>query len=479
MMRLLMILILLFSLQGKTYSAAYPNIHQLRQSVHLGDVRFEISTNNADAKEHFLLGAAFLQAFMYDLAIQQFQEAQKLDPGFAMSYWGEAMAYKHPIWNYEQLSSAQQVLNHYYKNKDNRALSEKEKFYLNAVEILFSNKTLLERDRSYLMAMQKFHEKFPEDPNIAAFYTLSLMGIASDFPEDQLAQVYMTNGRKLIDKFFNQFPNHPGIVHYYMHYHDTSDLTLAKEALPAAKIALKMMSSSSHVTHMAAHIYRRLGLLDLYISANEISIKASNDLCKMMNNKPLYACDTDNKFHSIEWLQDGYLRKHEYDQASILVKQLRDIVYQDNNVIYKQWYYRMWARQILATKNWNIKNITIAPITKQDDQLYWSAYSECGALLASSFLEIHNQKKIESQLRRLDNIIQYTNTLPDPYIKQSCQIAKLEIQAEAARFSKNKIVARNDINKAMKIQKKQIATELTPSLSFLTVQDYIVTFKAY
>jgi hypothetical protein len=475
-MRFLMIIIIFFCFQKNIYSAEFSDIQQLRHSIHLGDIRFEVTTNNATAKEHFLLGVTFLHAFMYDLAIQQFQQAQKIDPGFAMSYWGEAMAYKHSIWNYENIPSAKQTLKRYYEKKDARALSKKEQSYLNAVEILFSDQTLLERDSSYLVAMQKLHENYPNDPNVAAFYALSLMGIASDFPENKSIQLYMENGRKLIQEFYNQFPNNPGILHYYMHYHDTADLSYAKEALPAAKMSLKMMSSSSHVTHMAAHIYRRLELWDDYILANIISIKASDNICKLMNNRPFYACDAENKYHSFEWLQEGYLRNHQYKKSNELVNQIAVVATEDSNVIYKQWYYRMWARQVLATQNWHIKIIKIEPITKIDDQLYWSAYSECGGLLASSFLAIHNKKPIDIQLNRLNNIIQYADTLSDPYIKHSCQIAKLEVQAEAAHFSKSKIMTENYVKEAMTVQKHQISTELTPSLSFVTAQQYSIDF---
>src|SRR5665213_2693130 len=82
-------------------------IQSVRGSLALGEIQLsDLSTENAQAKEHFLLGVTFLESFMYDLAIIQFQEAQKQDPGFAMSYWGEVMAMKHPIWHFENLPGA-------------------------------------------------------------------------------------------------------------------------------------------------------------------------------------------------------------------------------------------------------------------------------------------------------------------------------------------------------------------------------------
>src|SRR3990167_572578 len=447
------------------------DVYLLRKSIHLGDVAFSVTTQNDEAKQHFLLGTAFLHAFMYDLAIAQFQEAQRLDPGFAMSYWGEAMSYKHPIWNYEDLKAGQSVLNRYQTNPKKSSLSEKERGYMQSVSLLFSNRPLLERDQDYLIAMKKLAEKYPTDPNIGAFYALALLGNASDFPDQSFAESYVKKGRAYIDGLFNKFQQHPGVVHYYLHYHDTADNTLAKEALPAAKIALNVMKSSSHVTHMSAHIYRRLRLWDDYILANKISVEAANSLCKQLDIQPFESCNAENKYHSLEWLHDGYLTTHQFDKATILVQEMMMVAARQPEIIFKQWLYRMWARQVLLTQNWNMSIIPLQSIAKSDDQLYWSAYSECGALQASSFIAIHNKQSIQKQLQRLDAVIELTKTLTDPYIRQSCEIARAEIKAESARVKGEKAVADHWVKKALDLQKKLISTELTPSLSFLTAQD--------
>jgi hypothetical protein len=35
----------------------------------------------------------------YEHAVDSFQEAERLDPDFAMAYWGEAMTHTHALWN--------------------------------------------------------------------------------------------------------------------------------------------------------------------------------------------------------------------------------------------------------------------------------------------------------------------------------------------------------------------------------------------
>ncbi|MEI9910493.1 MAG: hypothetical protein WDO71_12990 [Bacteroidota bacterium] len=39
-----------------------------------------------------------LHSFEYEDAAEAFIEARKLDPGFVMTYWGEAMTHNHPLW---------------------------------------------------------------------------------------------------------------------------------------------------------------------------------------------------------------------------------------------------------------------------------------------------------------------------------------------------------------------------------------------
>ncbi|WP_347251767.1 hypothetical protein [Legionella sp.] len=462
-----LILTLLTSLVYANHFTGKDDIRFLRQSITLGEINFPVTSKNAIAKEHFWLGTAFLHAFMYDHALTQFKQAQQLDPGFAMSYWGEAMAYKHPIWNSENRQAAQDALKRYALNKTNYPITEKEQAYLRAAQQLFSDANLYERDNAYRLAMKNLLQQYPNDEDVAAFYALSLLGIASDFPQHQESETYIEEGRKLITQVFTKYPTHPGIVHYFLHYHDNPNLDIAKKGLLAAKIALNRMSSSSHVTHMAAHIYRRLKQWNNYILANQISINASEKLCKLFDKYPLYACDADNKYHALEWLHEGYLKKGRYNEAHHLVKQMAEITEKDSGLDYKEWYYRMWARQILTTKDWKSPAIKILPISKPDADLYWSAYSECGALQAASFLAIHQGKPIQALLNRLDTLIRYTSGLEDPYIMQTCQIAKLEIQTEAAKQKGNLETAKNYLKQALVEQKKQISTELTPSLSFL------------
>ncbi len=41
---------------------------------------------------------------------ERFREAQRIDPTFAMAYWGEAMTRNHPVWMEQDLAGARRIL---------------------------------------------------------------------------------------------------------------------------------------------------------------------------------------------------------------------------------------------------------------------------------------------------------------------------------------------------------------------------------
>src|SRR5687767_10204325 len=97
--------------------------------------RVEFSTSGSEkAQAHFLRGLAALHSFWYEEAIEAFQESTKLEPDFAMGYWGEAMAHNHPLWSEQDITAARQVL---AKIKESPKLTERERAYLSAVKLLY------------------------------------------------------------------------------------------------------------------------------------------------------------------------------------------------------------------------------------------------------------------------------------------------------------------------------------------------------
>src|SRR3954470_19441 len=121
-----------------------------------GDVAFA-NSGAAEAHKSFLHGLALLHDFEYEDAAASFRTAQKIDPSFAMAYWGEAMTYTHPVWFQQDAAAARAVLQRLGATPEERlakAKTERERDYLRAVDVLYGSGTKDERDFKYAEAMR-------------------------------------------------------------------------------------------------------------------------------------------------------------------------------------------------------------------------------------------------------------------------------------------------------------------------------------
>src|SRR5262245_59531693 len=126
----------------------------------LGTVDFPTS-GSAQAQAHFLRAVAALHSFWYEVALEEFRESTKIEPDFMMGYWGEAMAYNHPIWgDPQETDAARRVLANI---RDTSKLTPRERAYVQAVQVLYGDGDKPTRDRAYSAAMEKIYRDFPDD----------------------------------------------------------------------------------------------------------------------------------------------------------------------------------------------------------------------------------------------------------------------------------------------------------------------------
>src|SRR5215213_788350 len=136
------------------------------QESQLGRVEFPTS-GSEKAQAHFVRGLAALHSFWYEEALEAFRESTKVEPDFAMGYWGEAMTYNHPLWSEQDLTAARALV---AKFKETPKMSERERAYLNAVRVLYGEGNKRARDTAYSAAMEKIYRAYPDDLDAAAFY---------------------------------------------------------------------------------------------------------------------------------------------------------------------------------------------------------------------------------------------------------------------------------------------------------------------
>src|SRR5579872_6981809 len=163
--------------QAQPQTRPAPQTPALRQP--LGKISFPNSGLPA-AQPAFIRGVLLMHSFEYDDAIAAFREAERVDPGFALAYWGEALSYDQPIWYNEEVVKARAALGRLAPTRAGRqskAATPREKGYLDAVERLFGDGDKAARDRAYSARMGELHAQFPDDDEAAVLYALSLLAL--------------------------------------------------------------------------------------------------------------------------------------------------------------------------------------------------------------------------------------------------------------------------------------------------------------
>jgi tetratricopeptide (TPR) repeat protein len=251
------------------------------------------------AQADFLDGLALLHDFEYDSAALAFRRAESADPDFAMAYWGEAMTFNHPVWMQQDLKSARAALNRLAPSpaaRRSKAQTDREKAYLDAIEILYGEGTKEDRDRRYEDAMAKLHARYPDDVDGAAFYGLSILGSAHAGRD---AATYMRAAAVLEEAWIGH-RDHPGLVHYLIHSYD--DPVHAPLGLRAARLYAKIAPDAGHAQHMTSHIFLALGMWQATVEANVAAIAAVNRTRHAAANRPA-GCG-----HYASWLGYAYLQ---------------------------------------------------------------------------------------------------------------------------------------------------------------------------
>jgi len=286
-------------------AAAMATVSQAGESD-LGALVFP-NSGAPEAQGAFIRGALLLHSFEYEDAREAFQEAQRIDPDFALAYWGEAMTHNHPLWRQQDQSAAVEALNRYAPDPAARRAktkTERERGFVHAVEVLYGDGEKVARDTAYSEAMADLSERYPDDLEARSFYALSILGTVQGVRD---FSVYMRAGA-VAEEVFAANELHPGAVHYLIHSYD--DPVHAPLGLRAARVYAQIAPAASHAQHMISHIYVALGEWAESVDAN---VKSFDVSAERKQRKDL-GIDALN-YHSLHWLMYSYLQLGRFDEA--------------------------------------------------------------------------------------------------------------------------------------------------------------------
>ncbi len=421
----LLALIFTLSLARVTLSAQEPQHHHAADE-NLGTVSFPTSCVPAVQPE-FQRGVALLYSFEYEVADAQFEDVAKKDPRCAMAYWGQAMTIYHQLWNRPSKADLAQGAELLAKARSLKPPTARENDYIVALSVFYSNTDKLDHNQradAYAEAMKGVHERNPNDHEAAIFYALALLASGPERDPN------LTNAKAavaILNKLYDEQPNHPGIAHYIIHSCDNP--AMASLALPAARQYASIAPSSPHAVHMPSHIFARLGLWQDDINSNLAAIRVADSMAAqhfVMHHK----------VHSMDFLEYAYMQIGDDASAKATIEQIAAIRPEqmdpefDNYLLVRQ--AEGPAKYALERRKWR-EALALQPSAgaPPDVQLvtYWAHAVAAGHL--------HDAVAAQDALKHYDEQLEATRKGPRSYIVEGLKDEHQMVQAWAAYAAGN------------------------------------------
>ena len=305
------------------------------QSQQLGTIQFPTSASGA-TQAAFIRGVLLLHSFHYDSAAAAFREAQKLTPGFALAYWGEAMTYTHPVWNEQDAGKAREALGRLAPTaaaRRARAGTPREQMFMDAIEQLYGAGSKPKRDTLYARVMEQLATAYPDDDEAQSFFALALLGLNQGVRD---TPTYMRAGAIALE-VLRRSPNHPGGAHYTIHSFD--DPVHAPLGLRAARLYSKIAPNAPHAQHMTTHIFLAMGMWDDVVSQNTIAAGHDHDQWQAG--------------HYTSWLGYAYEQQGRLDEARRHLENVHARYRRTARRGEEPYFLSMRAHYIINSERWN------------------------------------------------------------------------------------------------------------------------------
>ena len=245
----------------------------------LGSMTMMVTTASKEAQAYFNQGWILTWGFNHAEALRSFREAQRLDPNFAMAYWGEAFV-RGP--NINDIMHDDAVRPAYEAIRQAKSLSgrvtEKEKALIDALAARYGAQPTADRstfDQEWAASMKKVAAQPADDAHVLVLYADALMNLQPwDYweadgvtPKKNTAEIVAT-----LEKALAVSPDHPAAAHLYIHAVEASATPERGEA-----VADRLRGATpgvGHLVHMPSHLYLRLGRHKDSMEANRAAIAA-------------------------------------------------------------------------------------------------------------------------------------------------------------------------------------------------------------
>jgi tetratricopeptide (TPR) repeat protein len=265
--------------------------------------------------------------------------------------------------------------------------------------------------------MEGVYQRNPKDREAGVFYALSLLGSA---PEDDPTLANPKRAVAILNKLFDEQPDHPGIAHYIIHACDNP--AMANMGLAAARKYASIAPSSAHAVHMPSHIFARLGLWQDSINSNLMAIQVADKMDAM------HLHTGHHDLHSMDYLQYAYLQIGDDAKAKALLDDLARMSRSDIEGGYKDNFDSMLAgfpaKYAIERRQWK-EALALQPVAGAVPNVqtftYWARAVAAGHL--------HDVAAANDALQHYNALLEATRKGPKPYVADGLKDEQQVVQA--------------------------------------------------
>jgi hypothetical protein len=183
-----------------------------QQDEKLGKVVFPTSCD-PNVQAEFDRGVAMLHSYWFLIARRKFEGILQQDPTCAMAYWGVAMDYLgNTLATTPTRADSQAAWDALEKARAIGAKTPRERDWIEALSAYFRDHDKVAVDvrlAAYNAAMERMAQNYPDDYEVQAYYALTLQASA---PKSDVTYANQIKSAALLEKLFDQNPQHPGVV---------------------------------------------------------------------------------------------------------------------------------------------------------------------------------------------------------------------------------------------------------------------------
>ncbi|MCH8336971.1 MAG: hypothetical protein IIC61_13920 [Proteobacteria bacterium] len=237
----------------------------------LGPYTWSISTDSDLAQRYFKQGLQMRYAFGVNDSARSFREARLADPDCAICYWGEAFALgsflnggmtalKAP-YAHEAIEKAVELSNGASSLERDLILAARDRYPSD-----YNPDNRRPVDEAFAQRMKVIHEKYPDHPDVAVVYAISLFLLEERRGHRDVADPDLVRLYGVLTGVLAKNIKHPGACHLYIHATESSqrpDLALTCADYLSAAIPV-----ASHIQHMPSHTWNEVGLWGKSVRAN-------------------------------------------------------------------------------------------------------------------------------------------------------------------------------------------------------------------